>query len=160
MTIDGWARFVADQLRGARGEAGLLKPETYKILHTPPFGGDYALGWATAEREWGGGRVLTHNGSNTMNFRRRLGGAGPGFCRPGLRQSGRRPGGRRSRRRADQALAGVQGALNRRRAHGLAGTARPRTDAFRPGLDEGQLPRRMTRPTVITASKAAPLWVT
>lgn len=68
MTLDGWARFVADQLRGARGEAGLLKPETYKTLHTPPFGGDYALGWATAEREWGGGKVLTHNGSNNMNF--------------------------------------------------------------------------------------------
>jgi hypothetical protein len=68
MTIESWARFTADQLRGARGEAGLLKPETYKILHTPPLGGDYALGWGTAEREWGGGRVLTHNGSNTMNF--------------------------------------------------------------------------------------------
>jgi CubicO group peptidase (beta-lactamase class C family) len=68
MTIGDWALFVVDQLRGARGEAGLLKPETYKILHTPPLGGDYALGWGTAEREWGGGRVLTHNGSNTMNF--------------------------------------------------------------------------------------------
>jgi CubicO group peptidase (beta-lactamase class C family) len=63
-----WARFVADQLRGARGEKGLLKPETYKKLQTPPFGGDYALGWLVVEREWGGGQVLTHSGSNTMNF--------------------------------------------------------------------------------------------
>lgn len=68
MTMGDWARFVSDQLRGSRGEAALLKPETYKILHAPPFGGDYALGWGTAERDWGGGRVLTHNGSNTMNF--------------------------------------------------------------------------------------------
>lgn len=68
MTIEDWALFVSDQLRGARGEAALLKPETYKILHAPPFGGDYALGWGMAERVWSGGRVLTHNGSNTMNF--------------------------------------------------------------------------------------------
>jgi CubicO group peptidase (beta-lactamase class C family) len=63
-----WAMFVADQLRGARGEKALLRAETYRKLQTPPFGGDYALGWLVAEREWGGGTVLTHSGSNTMNF--------------------------------------------------------------------------------------------
>jgi CubicO group peptidase (beta-lactamase class C family) len=63
-----WAKFVTDQLRGARGEKALLKPETYKTLQTPPFGGEYALGWLVAEREWGGGMVLSHNGSNTMNL--------------------------------------------------------------------------------------------
>lgn len=63
-----WAKFIADQLRGARGEPALLRPETYRFLHTPPFGGDYALGWAVADREWGGGRVLVHAGSNIMNF--------------------------------------------------------------------------------------------
>src|ERR1035441_9720162 len=41
-TIQDWARFIADQLRGARGEPALLKAESYKTLHTPPFGGDYA----------------------------------------------------------------------------------------------------------------------
>jgi len=35
-------------------------------LHTPPEGGDYALGWATAKRAWAGGTALNHNGSNTM----------------------------------------------------------------------------------------------
>jgi CubicO group peptidase (beta-lactamase class C family) len=63
-----WVKFVADQLRGARGEKALFKPETYKKLQTPPFGGEYALGWLAVEREWGGGTVLSHNGSNTMNF--------------------------------------------------------------------------------------------
>jgi hypothetical protein len=46
----------------------LLKPATYQTLHTPPFGGDYALGWLTAQRDWGGGKVLNHGGDNTMNF--------------------------------------------------------------------------------------------
>jgi hypothetical protein len=52
----------------AHGEEALLKPETYRTLQTPPFGGDYALGWVAVEREWGGGKVLTHAGSNTMNL--------------------------------------------------------------------------------------------
>ncbi|MCJ7588189.1 MAG: beta-lactamase family protein [Candidatus Aminicenantes bacterium] len=63
-----WAKFITDQLRGARGEPALLKPETYRILHTPPFGGDYALGWGVVDHEWGGGKVLTHAGSNMMNY--------------------------------------------------------------------------------------------
>jgi CubicO group peptidase (beta-lactamase class C family) len=67
-TIQDWARFVADQLRGARGEPALLKKSTYEALHRPPYGGDYGLGWIVTERDWGGGTVLTHAGSNTMNF--------------------------------------------------------------------------------------------
>jgi CubicO group peptidase (beta-lactamase class C family) len=67
-TLGDWAKFVADQLRGARGEKALLKPETYKELHTAPFGGFYALGWLVAQREWGGGTVLNHNGSNALNY--------------------------------------------------------------------------------------------
>jgi CubicO group peptidase (beta-lactamase class C family) len=67
-TLGDWAKFIADQLRGARGEKALLKPETYRKLQTPPFGGDYALGWVVVERNWGGGRVLMHAGSNTMNY--------------------------------------------------------------------------------------------
>ncbi|NOT40268.1 MAG: beta-lactamase family protein [Alphaproteobacteria bacterium] len=37
-----------------------LKPESWQMLHTAPFGGDYALGW---ERR---GDALWHNGSNTL----------------------------------------------------------------------------------------------
>jgi CubicO group peptidase (beta-lactamase class C family) len=67
-SLSDWAKFISDQLRGGRGEKALLQPETYKKLHTPSFDGDYALGWGTAQRDWGGGTVLTHAGSNTMNF--------------------------------------------------------------------------------------------
>jgi CubicO group peptidase (beta-lactamase class C family) len=67
-SIQDWARFVQDQLRGARGEVALLKPATYQKLQTPPFGGDSALGWLSVERDWGGGKVLNHGGDNTMNF--------------------------------------------------------------------------------------------
>jgi len=68
MSLQDWAKFVVDHLRGARGGKAFLRPESYKTLGTPPFGGNYALGWSVAEREWGGGTVLTHAGSNTMNY--------------------------------------------------------------------------------------------
>jgi len=67
-SLASWALFVADQLRGARGESGLLKAETYTRLHQPLPESDYALGWAVMERGWGGGTVLTHSGCNTMHF--------------------------------------------------------------------------------------------
>jgi CubicO group peptidase (beta-lactamase class C family) len=67
-SIQDWAKFIQDQLRGDRGESALLKPEAYQTLHTQPFGGDYALGWKVVERSWGGGKVLNHAGDNTMNF--------------------------------------------------------------------------------------------
>ena len=68
LTIQDWGKFVQDQLRGARGESALLKPESYQTLQTQPFGGEYALGWIVADRGWGGGKVLNHGGDNTMNF--------------------------------------------------------------------------------------------
>ena len=67
-SIQDWAKLIQDQLRGDRGESALLKPESYQKLHTPPFGGDYALGWIVVQREWGGGTVFNHAGDNTMNF--------------------------------------------------------------------------------------------
>ncbi len=38
-----------------------LKSDSWKTLHTPPFGGDYAMGWVVKPD----GR-LWHNGSNTF----------------------------------------------------------------------------------------------
>jgi hypothetical protein len=67
-SIADWSKFVADQLRGARGAGALLKADTYKTLHTPRFGGNYAFGWGVTTRVWAGGTVLQHSGSNTMNL--------------------------------------------------------------------------------------------
>ena len=67
-SIQDWGKFVQDQLRGARGEPALLKPGSYQTIQTPPFGGDYALGWVVAQRDWAGGKALNHGGDNTMNF--------------------------------------------------------------------------------------------
>ncbi len=68
ISLEDWAKFVQDHLTGLRGEGGVLKPESYKYLHTPLFKGDYAGGWISTERGWGGGKVYTHSGSNTQNF--------------------------------------------------------------------------------------------
>lgn len=67
-TLGDWAKFVAEHVRGERGESKLLKAETFRTLHRPREGQDYAFGWSFADRPWGGGRVLTHAGSNTMWF--------------------------------------------------------------------------------------------
>jgi len=67
-SLGSWARFIADQLRGARGASALLKRETYVRLHQPPPGGEYALGWMVVPRDWGGGLVLTHAGCNTKHY--------------------------------------------------------------------------------------------
>jgi CubicO group peptidase (beta-lactamase class C family) len=67
-SLEDYGKFLAEHLRGARGQDGLLKAETYGWLHSARFGGDYGGGLLVAEREWAGGRVMTHAGSNTMNF--------------------------------------------------------------------------------------------
>ena len=67
-SIQDWAKFIADQLRGARGEPALLKKASYEVMHAPPSGGEYALGWLVVKRPWGGGLVLNHAGCNTMNY--------------------------------------------------------------------------------------------
>ena len=67
-TIGDLARYAAFHLQGARGQGQLLKPETFRKLHTALAGQDYAMGWVVTERSWGGGKVLTHTGSNTMFF--------------------------------------------------------------------------------------------
>ncbi len=46
----------------------LLTSAEFDALHTPSMGGDYAFGWLRANRGWGGGHVLNHAGSNTLNF--------------------------------------------------------------------------------------------
>jgi len=66
-TLSDWSKFIADQMRGARGQNGLLKVESYHEIQTPHFGGDYGLGWGVTELKWAKGKVLAHAGSNGMN---------------------------------------------------------------------------------------------
>jgi CubicO group peptidase (beta-lactamase class C family) len=67
-SVIDWAKFVIAHLRGEQGMPGLLRPETFRRLHTPPLGGEYACGWLVTERSWAGGRALSHAGSNTQNY--------------------------------------------------------------------------------------------
>jgi CubicO group peptidase (beta-lactamase class C family) len=66
-TIQDWAKFITDQLRGARGEPAFLSPQAYTMLLTN-YGGDYSLGWALVEGYWAGGVAYWHAGSNGIYY--------------------------------------------------------------------------------------------
>jgi CubicO group peptidase (beta-lactamase class C family) len=66
-----WSKFVADVLRGARGEKGLLKPQTYARMFDTPYDDTFYCrgGWIGKRRDaQGKGLVLTHDGSNRQNY--------------------------------------------------------------------------------------------
>ncbi len=63
-----WAKFIADHLRGLRGQPGLLQPATYRALATAVDGDEYGLGWVVTRRDWAGGPALNHCGCNTLFF--------------------------------------------------------------------------------------------
>jgi CubicO group peptidase (beta-lactamase class C family) len=65
-TLGDWAKFVAAHLEGEPGRSRLLPAKTFRKLHTPLEGQEYALGWTVTERKWARGRTLTHAGSNTV----------------------------------------------------------------------------------------------
>jgi CubicO group peptidase (beta-lactamase class C family) len=68
-SLPDWAKFAELHLKGERGEkTALLSPESMSKLHTASPGGNYALGWIAGERPWAGGKVLAHDGSNTMFY--------------------------------------------------------------------------------------------
>jgi hypothetical protein len=51
---------VLKYLAAHRDRTSFLRPESWTMLHTPPFGGDYAMGWIKR------GDAFTHGGSNTL----------------------------------------------------------------------------------------------
>jgi CubicO group peptidase (beta-lactamase class C family) len=68
-SLSDLAKYAMFHLRGDREGHVLLKREGFQKLHTRfAAEGDYAFGWIVLPRGWGGGDVLMHNGSNTMNF--------------------------------------------------------------------------------------------
>jgi CubicO group peptidase (beta-lactamase class C family) len=69
VSMEGWAQFIADMLRGFEGTGRVLSKASYQHLHTPPFEGTtYAYGWETLDRGWAGGTAYSHAGSNTLNY--------------------------------------------------------------------------------------------
>ena len=68
MSIADFVRYAQWHVAGARGEGTLLKPESFRKLHTPPDGQEYAMGWAVTKRRWAGGTALMHSGDNTMFY--------------------------------------------------------------------------------------------
>ena len=66
MTIGDLARYGATHLDGEYGsDPVLLSQVSWQRLHAP-FLNDYARGWVRYERDWAGGPVIWHNGSNTL----------------------------------------------------------------------------------------------
>lgn len=69
-SLPDWAKFVALHLRAGKGQPALLKPETFRKLHSVSVkDSDYTLGgWGLVKNHpRAKGTVLAHDGSNTMN---------------------------------------------------------------------------------------------
>ena len=66
MTIGDLARYGTAHLDGEYGsDPILLSQSSWRRLHAPFLNG-YARGWVRYERDWAGGPVIWHNGSNTL----------------------------------------------------------------------------------------------
>jgi CubicO group peptidase (beta-lactamase class C family) len=73
MAIGDWARFTRALLRAESGrDTPVLASATWRALtvgHTPTIGNDsYGYGLSVTTRSWGGGRVLSHDGTNTRHY--------------------------------------------------------------------------------------------
>jgi CubicO group peptidase (beta-lactamase class C family) len=62
-------------LTAHRDRSEFLKPHTWTTLHTPPFGGDYAMGWIVRPNG-----ALFHAGSNTLWYAEVLVDSARGFA--------------------------------------------------------------------------------
>ena len=65
-SIPDWAKFAVLHLQAARGQASILKGETFLRLQTPPENANYAMGWIVVAPVGIKDRVLAHDGSNTL----------------------------------------------------------------------------------------------
>lgn len=68
-SMDDWAKFIVFHLNyGKAGYKRLLRKSTIQKLHSPMFKGSYGAGFRLNTRNWGGGQVLSHSGSNGKNY--------------------------------------------------------------------------------------------
>ena len=72
-SLEDWARFVALHIGASKTDEKsrkkrkrFLTEASLEKLHAPVAESDYALGWVTGDRGWGGGPILNHAGTNTM----------------------------------------------------------------------------------------------
>ncbi len=63
-SISDWAKFVSLFVRD--GESGIIGHGTLQALTTPAPASEYSGGWGVVDRAWGGGKVLSHSGSNGL----------------------------------------------------------------------------------------------
>jgi len=68
MNIADFARYAGWHVAGARGQGTLLKPDSFRKMHTPPEEQEYAMGWAVTKRRWAQGTALMHNGESTTFY--------------------------------------------------------------------------------------------
>jgi CubicO group peptidase (beta-lactamase class C family) len=70
-SMTDWSKFLSMHVDGFNGVDGLIKSETFKKLHTPYPKEDVRYtygGWSFGKRDWAGGMILSHNGTNELNF--------------------------------------------------------------------------------------------
>lgn len=70
-SLPDWGKFLALHLDGFNGKNNILNSGTFKKLHSIHPSGDSSYtygGWNLLTRSWADGPVLTHNGSNTLNY--------------------------------------------------------------------------------------------
>jgi len=70
-SLPDWGKFLSIHERGFNGDDIFLSRESFKKLHSVHPSNDSAYtygGWLLLYRSWAKGPVLTHAGSNTMNF--------------------------------------------------------------------------------------------
>lgn len=65
-SVGDFAKYALFHLQ--RNGGGLIGGESMTRLHTPVGDHGYAMGWGVTNRDWGGGKVLTHTGTNTMFY--------------------------------------------------------------------------------------------
>ena len=69
LTMDDWAAYCLDQMKGANGQGKLLKTESYRLIQSPQGKSGMALGWAFQDSMRGHvGPVLMHTGSDGTWF--------------------------------------------------------------------------------------------
>ena len=56
MSLQDFLRYLGAH----RDQPAFLQPETWSLLHTPPFGGNYAMGWIV--QDYRGIKILSHSG--------------------------------------------------------------------------------------------------